>query len=180
MSAEKLTADFESHHIEGWAVHGGAHFSVPLVSHIVDNLWTGGCIGGVRLGDDFTTVVSLYPWEQYAIGRDTDRVEIRMYDAGETPAPESLLEAVACVLIGLDDGKTLVHCQAGLNRSGLVAALTLMALGMTPDEAVELLREKRCDAVLCNPAFARWLHTDAARELADEAAARHDRQYGGA
>ena len=174
MSTQDIAADFESHHIEGFAVHGGKHFSAPLVSHITGDLWVGGCIDGVRLGDDFATVVSLYPWERYTIGPDTDRVEIRMYDAGEIPERAGLLEAVGCVLVGLDDGKTLVHCQAGLNRSNLVAALALMARGMTPDEAVTLLRERRCEAVLCNPAFARWLHADDARALADQAAARHD------
>ncbi len=54
-------------------------------------------------------------------------------------------------------GKTLVHCQAGLNRSGLVAGLALVLDGMAPAAAVNLLREKRCDMVLCNETFRNWL-----------------------
>jgi hypothetical protein len=30
-------------------------------------------------------------------------------------------------------------------------------MGMEPAEAIALLREKRCDAVLCNSAFEQWL-----------------------
>ena len=54
-------------------------------------------------------------------------------------------------------GPVLVHCQAGLNRSGLVTALALMRAGRSSKDAIDLLREKRCDAVLCNPAFHMWL-----------------------
>ena len=52
---------------------------------------------------------------------------------------------------------TLVHCQAGLNRSSLVAARALVLGGRTPDEAITLIRRKRSPACLCNPAFERWL-----------------------
>jgi protein-tyrosine phosphatase len=53
----------------------------------------------------------------------------------------------------------LVHCQAGLNRSGVVVARALMADGMSAVEAVSLIRERRSPACLCNPAFERWLST---------------------
>jgi len=56
-----------------------------------------------------------------------------------------------------EDGPTLVHCQAGLNRSSLVAARALVLGGMTADDAIALIREKRSPACLCNPAFERWL-----------------------
>ena len=56
----------------------------------------------------------------------------------------------------------LIHCQAGLNRSGLITALTLTrgfkgVEPMCPVNAIALLREKRCDAVLCNAAFFSYL-----------------------
>jgi protein-tyrosine phosphatase len=52
---------------------------------------------------------------------------------------------------------TLVHCQAGLNRSSLVAARALVLDGMTPDNAITLIRAMRSPACLSNPSFERWL-----------------------
>jgi protein-tyrosine phosphatase len=157
--ADDVTADFDSHHIEGYAVAGDmVHFSVPLVSHIVDNLWTGGCIDGVRLSDDYVYVVSLYPWERYKLGPDTKEFRHKMYDGEQVPERERLESLADLVDQCLLKGKTLVHCQAGLNRSALVAGLTLMVYqDMTADEAIALLRERRTEQVLCNPAFERWL-----------------------
>lgn len=156
-------ADWQNHHIEGYAraaIEAGKDgaFSAPLISHIEDNLYVGGCINGVRLDDDWQTVVSLYKWERYALGPNTQRYEVTMYDAGEVPDIEQLHQladtVVAALLVG---GKVLVHCQAGLNRSNLVAALALIKLGRTPSEAIGLLREKRSPVVLCNQAFEQWL-----------------------
>lgn len=53
--------------------------------------------------------------------------------------------------------RVLIRCQAGWNRSGLVAALVLMMDGFAADEAIELLRERRSPSVLCNRGFERWL-----------------------
>lgn len=151
------TTDFESHHIEGIAHQGNTPFKVPLISHVDGNLWQGGCIDGVELPHDFRHVVSLYPWERYQLGPDTERVEVRLYDSAEIP-PESQLLVLAQTVNDLcAEGKTLVHCQAGLNRSGLVAGLALVLGGMAPADAIALLREKRCPAVLCNQTFERWL-----------------------
>ncbi len=56
-----------------------------------------------------------------------------------------------------DDGPTLVHCQAGLNRSSLVVGRALMLGGMAPRAAVDLIREKRSPVCLSNPSFEKWL-----------------------
>lgn len=53
--------------------------------------------------------------------------------------------------------RVLIRCQAGLNRSGLIMALVLIREGYTPDEAIELIREKRCEAALCNDRFVSYL-----------------------
>lgn len=156
------TADFESHHIEGYAraaMEAGKNgrFKCPLISHIQGNLYVGGCIDGVRLGDDFKHVVSLYKWERYALGPDTERTEVEMYDAGEIPDEGQLYELAHHVNACLKDGKTLVHCQAGLNRSNLVTALSMIVAGTEPTEAIARLREKRHEVVLCNEAFETWL-----------------------
>jgi hypothetical protein len=163
-----IAADFASHHIEGYAraaVEQGrdGRFSVPLISEVLPGLWQGGCINGVRLGDEFDLVISLYPWEKYTLGPNTERVEFTAYDAAEVP---NVAAAAQLAYDNWKDGKrVLIHCQAGLNRSGLVSALVLMGDGYSADDAITLLREKRCPMVLCNAAFERYL-----RELVEEAA----------
>jgi protein-tyrosine phosphatase len=162
MSIEEQRADFESEHIEGYAREGFARpdrgrFSVPLISHVEGNLWQGGCLPGVRLPDDFDYVVSLYKWGQYELGPDTGRIEIEMYDRGSMPDIDQLYEIAELVNEKKAKGKILVHCQAGLNRSGLIAGLSLILDGMEPQKAIDLLREKRCDVVLCNKTFETWL-----------------------
>lgn len=156
-------ADFESHHISGVARAAyerglAADFNAPLVSHIDGNLWMGGCLDGVRLTDDFKHVLSLFKWGQYKLGKRTDRIEIEMYDSDKIVPEEQLHEIVDRLHELVTDGQTLVHCQAGLNRSGLISAFYLMKYrGMPAEEAIELLRNKRHVLVLCNQHFEQWL-----------------------
>ena len=157
-----MNTDFQTHHIEGFARAAeeaglNGYFKVPLFSHVTGNLWQGGCQPGVALPEDFAYVVSLYPWGKYKLGPNTHRDEITMYDSGDLPDLRQLFEIAERVNEYRAKGKTLVHCQAGLNRSGLVAGLALVLDGMKPADAVALLREKRCDMVLCNEAFRNWL-----------------------
>lgn len=153
-----MYADLDTHHIEGFAYHGNTEFYAPLISHIEGNLWMGGCMHGVRLPDDFEYVVSLYQWERYDLGPNTRRVEVEMYDSSDDIAdPERVLDLARVVNEFREQGKTLVHCQAGLNRSSLVTALALIESGMEPLDAIALLREKRSPAVLCNRTFESWL-----------------------
>ena len=52
--------------------------------------------------------------------------------------------------------KVLCHCSLGFNRSALVAGLVLKHMGMTGQEALELLRRQRPGA-LYNEAYAAYL-----------------------
>ena len=49
--------------------------------------------------------------------------------------------------------KVLVTCQMGLNRSGLVTALALRRLGVSPQRAVWLVRKARGQWALSNQSF---------------------------
>lgn len=162
--AREQKADWQNHHIEGYAraaMERGqdGRFSAPLISHIKDNLWVGGCINGVTLPDDFKHVVSLYKWERYKLGPDTTRAEFTMYDSADMENDEQLHKIADYANECLKDGKTLIHCQAGLNRSNLISALALIKQGFLPEDAIKLLREKRSPVVLCNEAFENWLLT---------------------
>ena len=143
--------------MSGVAVHGNTRFDVPYISEIAPNLWQGGCEDGLILPDFISHIVSLYPWEQYRILHDMrSRVEVQMYDS--TDQGFAQVDALAqWVNVCRQTGPVLVHCQAGLNRSSLVAARALILEGSTPDDAIGMIRRKRSAACLCNPAFEAWL-----------------------
>jgi protein-tyrosine phosphatase len=102
-------------------------------------------------------LVSLYPWEHYTVRHDLgSRLEVRMYDSIDQSFGQ--LDGIAgWVNVCRTDGPTLVHCQAGLNRSSLVVARALILDGMTARDAIDLVREKRSPVCLCNPSFEKWL-----------------------
>jgi protein-tyrosine phosphatase len=57
--------------------------------------------------------------------------------------------------------RVLVHCWAGLNRSGVVTARALMAMGTSVTEAIAAVRESRGPYALSNRAFVEWLYEEA-------------------
>ena len=163
----KLSADLGFEHIEGYAQAaldaGGdmasAYFNVPLISHIEGNLYVGGYQPGITLPDEFGYVVSLYAWASYGRRKGTGFADFVMRDAA-TVDELMVVNAGHLVSWAMDRGPVLVHCQAGLNRSNLVAAYALMLRGRTADEAITLLRERRSPAVLCNRTFESWLRAN--------------------
>lgn len=79
---------------------------------------------------------------------------------------DEVVEVVGQVVSTLaDGGRVLVRCAMGLNRSGLIAAGTLIALGTDPDAAIAELRAVRHPDMLGNDAYVGWLTTDAVRLL---------------
>jgi protein-tyrosine phosphatase len=140
--------------MRGRAVHGNTPFDVPFISEITSDLWTGGCTDGLHLPSTITDVVSLYPWERYTVRHELRSfLEVRMYDSALRPGSTELDMLADWINARRADGVVLVHCQAGLNRSGLVAAWALTRSGMAGPDAINLLRSKRSPAVLCNPTF---------------------------
>lgn len=158
MSWSDLKADLISYHIEGIAREGNTPFSCDLISHVEGNLWQGGCVNGVSLRGCFKHIISLYPLERFTPDCDLDSfTEVRLKDGPIIPNEKQLYALANWVNLCKGFGSTLVHCQAGLNRSALVTGLSLVLDGKTPDAAIKLMREKRCKAVLCNKKFEEWL-----------------------
>lgn len=152
-----ITFDPREQRMVGVARHGNTPFDVPYISQITDDLWQGGCTNGLLLPHDIAHVVSLYPWEAYSYAHEPrSRLEVVMYDS-EDQSYEQVDAIASWVNVCRKDGPTLVHCQAGLNRSSLVAARALMLDGMTSRDAIALLRAKRSPACLCNKAFEAYL-----------------------
>lgn len=146
--------------MRGVAVHGNAAFDVPYLSKITGDLWQGGCMDGLVLPREVQHLVSLYPWESYRVEHPLQSsLSVRLLDDLEPPDRDQMIALARWVNVCRRTGVTFVHCQAGLNRSGLLAGLALVLEGHTPDDAIELLRVSRGPAVLCNPVFQEWLRT---------------------
>lgn len=133
---------------------------VPLYSEIVPGLWQGGTPEGAA-PVMFKFIVNLAPWPEWGYTIQANQVQTRafLYDSNEMPKRLLLLSLAQQTNAYRRMGTTLVHCQMGLNRSGLITALALMLDGMAASDAINLLREKRSDDVLCNRAFETWLRT---------------------
>jgi protein-tyrosine phosphatase len=57
--------------------------------------------------------------------------------------------------------RVLVHCWAGLNRSGVVSARALMFMGVPVTDAIARVRSARGVWALSNAAFVEWLYEEA-------------------
>lgn len=108
--------------------------------------------------DDFDTVVTMY-----AFARPVDwfvkELRFGVYDSDMKDfQTDELRDIVVTAHRDWKNGKrVLVRCQAGINRSGLVMALMLIREGYTAEDAINLMRTKRGEAVLANKHFEAWL-----------------------
>lgn len=158
MDFNTLSADLKTYPIQGYAP-GGVYVNMPLISHIKDNLYVGGHSGSADLGDFFSHVFSLYVWaDRYRTGEGTRHTSFQMLDNINVDV-EMVESASDLVIEALNEGgNVLVHCQAGMNRSNLVATRVLMKrYNMTAAAAIDLLRERRHQVVLSNRAFVDYL-----------------------
>lgn len=76
----------------------------------------------------------------------------------DVPDEETIRQLARRVCACLDERlSVLVRCKAGMNRSGLVVARTLIERGFRPEEAIDLIRRRRHRRALNNRAFVAWL-----------------------
>ena len=140
-----------------------------LWSEIFPGLWMGGTADEdtIREGHDspaitpahFDTVVTLYAWAG-PVDWYVKEVRLGFFDHSEVDLDEhDLAQAVRVAYRDWKRGRrVLIRCQAGWNRSGLITALVLLLDGTSPDDAIDLLRERRSPHALCNGDFVDWLH----------------------
>lgn len=139
-------------------------------SEIVPNLWVGGHdyapdiwgyplqVGSEELAEaGFDVVVSLYQRDchppehvHHYMMRVADDILLGL-DSDETAEVWRLAKVVGQYVT--EGKKVLVRCQAGLNRSSLVAALALVRMGHEPQATIDLIREKRVPFALFNQRF---------------------------
>ena len=111
-----------------------------------------------RVDLPFDAIVTMYAWARPA---DWNIQEFRYGVPDASISDIDLNRLRQAVEFGYDRWKAgdrvLVRCQAGLNRSGLVLALILIKDGLTPQEAINRIRENRGSDALFNADFHNWL-----------------------
>lgn len=152
---EQWVTDLDSFPITGYDPKSRRYINLPLISKITDKLFVGGCEPYLDLPDFIDHVVSMYPWGKYSLNDNQTRDEFQMYDSEGSVDEQMLFEAVESAVAALEEGKTvLIHCQAGINRSNLVASFVLMTrLDISGAEAIAMLRELRDPYILSNSDF---------------------------
>lgn len=131
-------------------------------TRITPNLWLG-AVPMVKVNPEIKFIISLvgeYDKDShYRLFHPHQQIFTTHFQDSETTFPSvGLLHGVADLINRLrDEGQVLVHCMAGINRSGMVTALALIKSGMKPAEAVELLRSLRDRDVLSNRSFYKWI-----------------------
>jgi protein-tyrosine phosphatase len=121
---------------------------------ITDNLWVGGNPVDVM---KYNYIVAVNKTPTYHIPNGAMAIVYPFDDAAWMPDLNKLHELAETVNRFSSMGPTLVHCSAGLNRSALVVALALIKRGMTPGDAIALIRSKRGSDALHNKTFTEWL-----------------------
>ena len=145
----------------------------PLYSEVAPNLFMGGTDDKATIdqaqklrhfegSNEFDCVVTLYAWAAPANwGVEERRFGFPDANIIEESIP-TIIELAQWAHAKWASGKKVnIRCQAGLNRSGLVTALTLMISGLSADEAIKTLRAKRSSYALCNGEYEQWLLTEA-------------------
>lgn len=145
--------------LDAWSNHGFLRLKMPYMTEVAENLWHGGVETGLILPDFIDYKLSLYRWEDYTINHQIKESRtVEMFDSLDQGF-EQIHDLAEWVNERRLLGPVMVHCQAGLNRSSLVVAMALIGLGdvSTGQEAIDLIRERRDPACLCNPAFETWV-----------------------
>ena len=143
------------HELQG-VLAGGIEVKLPRYSQIEGRLWVGG-MPSILAPREFDFIVNLNPGMPYHLHRHQVQVCHLMYDERKLPEAKLLERLVRLARGFIDMGPTLIHCREGLNRSPFIAGLVLIAQGMTPAAAVELLRAKRHTAIFSNETYERHL-----------------------
>ena len=140
----------------------GAYLKEDLSIYETNRLF-GAISAGQVTKKHFDTVVTLYSAAN-AVSHNVKEMRFAFHDGDMSDLdPEGDLyfmvrEAHADWKAGK---KVLIRCQAGINRSGLVTALVLIRDGQTPEDAIRLIRDKRCEAALSNSRFEEYLLNEA-------------------
>jgi protein-tyrosine phosphatase len=147
--------------IEGYLATTGQKLSTDLFTELTPMLWMGGTPTDLldkTLPSYFRANLNLYHWGNTIIPQGVEYLEFEMYDTQRDGVDTAKIwELAAWAYKQSRTRVTLINCQAGINRSGLVAAATLGLMGYTAEQAISHMRHERSPLVLANPLFHKWV-----------------------
>ena len=77
-----------------------------------------------------------------------ESMHLPITDGGVPTDPDAFRTLVMTVLGHARDGENVViHCRAGLGRTGLLAAACLVAVGVQPEDAIGIVRATRKNTI---------------------------------
>ncbi len=104
--------------------------------------------------EGFRTIISLLDENEQKPYYDTAALETRGFKRYSipiqdftAPTPADFKKFLDIVADSLRKGKALVHCQAGIGRTGTMAAAYWMKKGLSANEAVKKIRNSRPGAI---------------------------------
>lgn len=111
----------------------------------------GGCLTNYQ---DFDYVICLTPDVVSHNRTGMPTFYLPFNDTRQLPSERLVTDAVDVVGWCMRRGNTLVHCNAGVNRSAMIVALWMVNVtGMSPLNAIQHLRAVRSQSVLSNETF---------------------------
>ena len=140
--------------------------SVPFCDRPWDEAMPGLFVGGheaqsgdCRVTDQFDVVISLHTQPDFGPDEGIEHHTHTMIDGPLNPADHQRLNELAEAAVNaVHAGRTvLVRCHAGMNRSGLVAAMAMIKMGWSLDDAIAKMRSVRSHWVLFNDSFVDFL-----------------------
>ena len=100
------------------------------------------------LVDSELELLGIADHESIARGQGIRVYRLPVPDGGAPASTDDVVQLVRAVIAWLESGETVVvHCRAGLGRSGLFASCCLVAVGHEPDEAVRIVQAARVGAI---------------------------------
>lgn len=134
-----------------------------------ENIWD----SDVILTDEFDVVFSLFRRVGHGPDEGVEHHMLRIPDGFLTDTDVQGVRQLADLAEAAvrAQRRTMVRCQAGYNRSGLVVAFTLLRLGYSASDAIDLIREKRSLLALHNVHFVSLIFAEAVRLGRESAAA---------
>ena len=123
--------------------------SRPNMDEVTENVW----VGGVNkpeliVSQNFDVVLDLREtedsdYQNFLKSHGVEYLNIKVPDCYGAP-PEVLSQIVALINEKVSENKKiLVHCNVGRGRSTLAVAAYLVSRGLSPDEALKRVKEKR-------------------------------------
>lgn len=124
---------------------------------IIPGLWMGCNPTSIDQYDCVFSVTTHRTNYQIPVGK---RVYITPFEDEDKIPPYEFLVSIVDEVYNqrnIQNRKVLVHCTAGINRSGLIVAMVMEYIGWEINQAIAHIRKTRGDVCLYNKTFTDWL-----------------------